>query len=396
MRLLGTLLRRLVRDGRLVVVDADGTSHTFGNADGPAVTLRFRDRWAPALIAMNPHLRFGEAFMDGAFTIDPPARIADVLDLLMRNLGLEHGGGHLEWIARLRFLVRRWMQRNNEWRARRNASHHYDLSGEMYALFLDADRQYSCAYFEDPSDSLEQAQARKKARITAKLALAPGMKVLDIGSGWGGLALHLARERGADVTGITLSREQWDAARARAAAEGMETRVRFQLEDYRETQGAFDRIVSVGMFEHVGVSHYPAFFRKVASLLAPSGAALIHSIGRADGPGVSNPWITKYIFPGGYTPALSEVLPAVERAGLVVTDVEVLRMHYAWTLAEWRRRFVVNWERAKALYDERFCRMWEFFLAAEEMGFRHQGLMVFQLQVARRMDSLPYTRTYMA
>jgi cyclopropane-fatty-acyl-phospholipid synthase len=295
----------------------------------------------------------------------------------------------------MRYLACRLMQRNGIARSQRNVAHHYDLSSRLYDLFLDEDKQYSCAFFERPTDTLEAAQLTKKRRIAAKLALAPGQRVLDIGSGWGGLALHLAQNTGADVTGITLSQEQLRLAQERAAKAGVEGQVRFRLEDYRQTSGTFDRIVSVGMFEHVGLAQYSSFFKKVASLLADDGVALIHTIGRSDRPGSTNPWIAKYIFPGGYMPALSEIVPLVERADLIVTDVEVLRLHYASTLAEWRRRFAANREEAKALYDERFCRMWEFYLAGAEMGFRYGGLVVFQLQLAKRVDILPLARDYM-
>jgi cyclopropane-fatty-acyl-phospholipid synthase len=314
---------------------------------------------------------------------------------MLRNIGLSSGGGHLDWLANARFAFRKLMQLNTQRRAKRNVAHHYDLSGKLYDLFLDTDKQYSCAFFEKPDDSLEQAQRQKKDRIAAKLALEPGMSVLDIGSGWGGLALQLAERDGADVTGVTLSEEQIKIASERAASSRAKDRLRFRLEDYRNVHGKFDRIVSIGMFEHVGVTHYPAFFAKVASLLSDDGVALIHTIGRVDGPGTSNPWITKYIFPGGYTPALSEIIPHVERSGLIVTDVEVWRLHYALTLTQWLDRFRANWDRVKQIYDERFCRMWEFFLAAEIAAFRHQGLVVFQIQLAKRIDALPLTRDYM-
>jgi cyclopropane-fatty-acyl-phospholipid synthase len=279
--------------------------------------------------------------------------------------------------------------------ARENVAHHYDLSDTLYDLFLDIDRQYSCAYFTRPDVTLETAQADKKRHIAAKLLLRPGQKVLDIGCGWGGLALYLARECGVQVTGLTLSSEQLKVAERRAAAAGLADRVRFHLRDYRTETGRYDRIVSVGMFEHVGVVHYPAFFRKLDELLSPDGVALLHSIGRMDGPGATNPWIRKYIFPGGYSPAMSEVLPEVEKVGLWITDIEVLRLHYAETLRHWRQRFLANRERIKNLYDERFCRMWEFYLAGSEVAFRHQGHIVFQMQIAKRVDAVPLTRDYM-
>ncbi len=286
-------------------------------------------------------------------------------------------------------------QYNPAARARRNVAHHYDLSRQLYELFLDRDLQYSCAYYESPGDTLEQAQENKKRHVTAKLCLKPGQTVLDIGSGWGGLALHLATDSGVAVTGVTLSQEQLKAAAERARSVGLDGRVRFLLQDYREVTGPFDRVVSVGMLEHVGVRHYGEFFSKVRDLLAEDGVALVHAIGKMSPPSSTGPWLRKYIFPGAYTPALSEVLAAVERQGLWVTDIEVLRLHYAETLREWDRRFQANRARVAALYDERFCRMWEFYLAACEAVFRHGSGMVFQLQLARRRDAVPWTRGYL-
>jgi len=389
------LLRRIVRTGALRLVDWRGRETDIGEASSNPLMLRLHDRRVAFDLLRNPQLTLGEAYMEGRLTVEGGS-IADLLALFARNIGTGYGGRHMEWIARTRVLLRRFMQRNGLAQARANVAHHYDLSGRLYDLFLDSDKQYSCAFFESPTDTLEKAQDAKKRRIAAKLALRPGMRVLDIGSGWGGLALHLAHAENADVTGVTLSQEQLQVSNARADEAGLAERVRFQLQDYRRVVERFDRIVSIGMFEHVGVGNYAAYFKKIADLLDENGVALIHSIGRSDGPGVTNPWVAKYIFPGGYTPALSEVLPAVERAGLIVTDVEVLRLHYAMTLAEWRRRFTLNWERARDLYDERFCRMWEFYLAGAEMGFRHQGLIVFQLQLAKRLDALPIKRDYMA
>jgi cyclopropane-fatty-acyl-phospholipid synthase len=299
--------------------------------------------------------------------------------------------------------IRRWIAHPLRWfhqynsvrRARANAEHHYDLSGELYELFLDPDRQYSCAYFKTGTETLEQAQYDKKQHIAAKLLLKPQMKVLDIGSGWGGLALHLAQLSDVDVTGVTLSREQPKVAQARAAASGLSEQVKFHLRDYRKEHGVYDRIVSIGMFEHVGAMHYPAFFAKLKQLLAPDGVALLHAIGRMEAPATTNAWLRKYIFPGSYCPALSEVVSAVERSGLWVTDIEILRLHYADTLREWARRFQSNRERARELYDERFCRMWEFYLAACEMAFRCGRMMVFQIQIARRQDAVPLTRNYL-
>jgi cyclopropane-fatty-acyl-phospholipid synthase len=395
MRLLSSIMRRVIRQGRLAIVDVDGVTHDFGEVSKAPITIKLHDRRVATEIALHPQLKFGEAFMDGRFTIENGARIADLLELMQSNLGMGVGGGHIAWLAKATNFVARAFKRNSRRISRRNVAHHYDLSGKLYDLFLDSDKQYSCAFFETPDDTLETAQSNKKKRIAAKLALKPGMRVLDIGSGWGGMALHLAQTAGTDVTGITLSEEQLKIANERSRNTRLEDSVRFRLEDYRNTGAKFERIVSVGMFEHVGFAHYQTYFDKIASLLTAEGVAVVHTIGRTDGPGGTNPWIEKYIFPGGYVPALSEILPSVERSGLIITDIEVLRLHYAFTLAEWRRRFVANWDRAARVYDERFCRMWEFFLAGSEMAFRYQGQVVFQLQLSKRIDTLPLTRNYM-
>ncbi|WP_019015283.1 SAM-dependent methyltransferase [Elioraea tepidiphila] len=397
MRLLDTLLRRVIVLGRLTVIWPDGSSSTYAGATpGPEARIRVHDRATPTRIALNPGLRFGEAWMDGAFTVED-GTLYDLLDLMMLNL--ERGGSHpvMRLIERANTWLRRVQQANPIGRAKHNVAHHYDLSGRLYSLFLDRDRQYSCAYFPRGDETLEEAQLAKKRHIAAKLLLTrPGLRVLDIGSGWGGLALTLAREFGADVTGITLSEEQHREATARAAAEGLSGRVRFHLQDYREVTGTFDRIVSVGMFEHVGIPHYDTFFRVVARALVPDGVALIHAIGRPEGPGTTNAWLRKYIFPGGYSPALSEVLPAIERSRLLLTDLETLRLHYAATIRHWRERFARNRDAIAAIYDERFCRMWEFYLVACELAFRHQGHFVWQAQLAHRQDVVPLTRDYIA
>lgn len=387
------LLSRVVAKGDLTVIAPNGRSHRFGDGTNPKSIIEISD-WGTFLrLSLKPQLAIGEAYMDGRLIIREGG-IAGLLEVLLLNLGTGTAGGLAGAVDGLRRFVRRLQQFNPMTRARRNVAHHYDLSGAMYDLFLDADRQYSCAYYETPGMTLEDAQAAKKRHIAAKLALKPGIRVLDIGCGWGGLALYLAELGAASVKGITLSQEQLAHARGRAQAARQSGRVAFALEDYRKTQGTFDRIVSVGMFEHVGIGHYGEYFTQIARLLSENGVGLIHTIGRSDGPGHTNPFIAKYIFPGGYTPALSEILPAIERAGLMVTDVETLRLHYAETLKEWRARFTAHWKEAAQLYDERFCRMWEFYLAGAEMGFRHQGLVVFQLQLAKRVDALPLTRNY--
>jgi cyclopropane-fatty-acyl-phospholipid synthase len=296
----------------------------------------------------------------------------------------------------LRYTGRRLKQFNPRKRARRNVAHHYDLDGRLYSLFLDADRQYSCAYFETPETSLDDAQLAKKRHIAAKLRLDHDQDVLDIGCGWGGLGLYLAELGGANVTGVTLSREQHAIANERAAEKALSERAHFLLKDYRDVHQKFDRIVSVGMFEHVGISHYDTFFQKCAELLSDDGVMLLHSIGRSEGPNVTNPWIAKYIFPGGYIPALSEVLPAIERAGLLVTDIEILRLHYAETLKAWRERFLAHRDDVERIYEPRFVRMWEFYLAASEMSFREQNMMVMQIQLSTRQGIVPITRDYIA
>jgi cyclopropane-fatty-acyl-phospholipid synthase len=390
------LFKAILRTGDLTVFDAHGRIRRYGGQSLPGhrrVTARLHD---PALhwrIGLRPNLALGEAYMDGTLTIED-GDVYDFLALCAENARRARGSRAVTLAEAGEKLFRRLYQLNPLRRARRNAAHHYDLSDALYALFLDADRQYSCAYFAKPGMTLEAAQEAKKRHIAAKLLLKPGQRVLDIGCGWGGLALTLAEAAKVDVTGITLSEEQLKVARRRAERRGLAGRVRFELADYRELAGRFDRIVSVGMFEHVGVNHFGRFFRKLRDLLSDDGVALLHSIGRSDGPGSTNAWIRKYIFPGGYCPALSETLGAVERSGLFVTDVEILRLHYAETLREWRRRFLEKRDEAVRLYDERFCRMWEFYLAGAEVAFRQQGMMVFQMQLARRQDAVPLTRDY--
>ncbi len=326
------LLERTVTTGHLRLVDADGCAHGFGDHSGPPVVARIADKRTEWRLALNPPLAFGEAYMDGRLVLEQ-GTIYDLLELLLTNIARERWPRWLAAIDRLSFVTRRLKHINPVGRAKRNVAHHYDIDGALYDLFLDDDRQYSCAYFEHDGMSLEAAQEAKKRHLAAKLDLRDGMRVLDIGSGWGGLALYLAKTAHVDVTGITLSEEQLKIARDRARAEGLSKAVNFELCDYRELDGQFDRIVSVGMFEHVGTAHYRNFFQQIHRLLADDGVALVHSIGRFDGPAETNPFIAKYIFPGGYIPALSEVLPAVERQGLLTTDVEMLRLHYAMTLA---------------------------------------------------------------
>jgi cyclopropane-fatty-acyl-phospholipid synthase len=381
-----------IRRGNLQITSAKGTVMRFGDGTGPPISARFTSKAAQLGALLDPELRFGEAYMDGTFVVEQGS-IAGFLDLIAREQAADP-----PWaapLAAMRYTWRRLSQLNWRSHAKSNVAHHYDLDHRLYSLFLDSDRQYSCAYFETSTEPLDDAQLAKKRHLAAKLLAGAGDRVLDIGSGWGGLALYLAEFCRGRVTGITLSSEQLEAARARASEGGLGSKVDFRLTDYRDVEGTYDRIVSVGMFEHVGVGFYDAFFKKCAALLADAGVMVLHSIGRSGPPNATNPWIRKYIFPGGYIPSLSEVLPAIERAGLVVTDVEVLRLHYAQTLAAWRERFLAHREDVERIYDTRFVRMWEFYLACSEVAFRYFGLMVFQIQLARRQEAVPLTRDYL-
>jgi len=384
--------RAIVKRGQLQVTTSRGTGFTVGDGTGTRVAVRFTSPRAERAVLLNPELKLGEAYMDGTFVVEQGS-IADFFQLILSQDRMNKGPRWARPRARARHQWRRLQQHNPRRRAQRNVSHHYDLDARLYSLFLDSDRQYSCAYFESPTATLDDAQLAKKRHLAAKLLLRdPGKRVLDIGSGWGGLALYLAQVASARVTGITLSREQLDIARGRAGEQGLD--VEFRMQDYRDVTERYDRIVSVGMFEHVGVGYYPAFFRKSARMLADDGVMVLHSIGRSEGPSSTNPWIAKYIFPGGYIPSLSEVLPAIERSGLLITDIEILRLHYAETLKAWRERFLAHREEVERVYDARFVRMWEFYLAASEMSFREQNLMVMQIQLTKRQGVVPITRNY--
>jgi cyclopropane-fatty-acyl-phospholipid synthase len=399
-RLLAWLLKRFIRRGTLRFTSASGSTYTVGDGSTPRVAIRFTTKAAERGVLLDPEVKLGEAYMHGTLRVED-GTIADLLAIVLGQTtdGMPPGWARLQWW--LRFFYRRLQQLNRPARARRNVAHHYDLDGQLYSLFLDADRQYSCAYFESPGQSLDDAQLAKKRHLAAKLVLnrrAPeqSLRTLDIGCGWGGLALYLAEFCRTHVTGITLSHEQWQRAGERAVEKNLSGAVDFRMQDYRDLREKFDRIVSVGMFEHVGLIFYDAYFRKCAQLLADDGVMLLHAIGRSEGPNVTNPWIAKYIFPGGYIPALSEVLPSIERAGLLITDIEILRLHYAETLKSWRDRFLAYREQVERIYDQRFVRMWEFYLAAAEMAFREQAMMVFQIQLTKRQDVVPITRDYIA
>jgi len=393
-RWLDRLIRQVIRRGRLEVTWADGTVSAYGDGNGHHARLTFNDRATEWAVLRNPELAVGEAYMDGRIDF-PDDTLLPFLLLVndawddLRELPFYKVGQAVQ------FLTRRLSQNNTIAKARRNVERHYDLDGRLYRLFLDSDLQYSCAYFERPEANLEEAQWAKKRHLAAKLALKPDQQVLDIGSGWGGLGLFLADYFDANVTGVTLSTEQHSVSNQRARERGLSRKARFELKDYRALDTTFDRIVSVGMFEHVGAHRYSEFFRSAARLLKPDGVMVLHSIGRFTPPGATNPWIAKYIFPGGYIPALSEVLKAVERVGLLVSDIEILRLHYAETLKAWRERFRAHWDEAAEIYDERFCRMWNFYLAGSEAAFRNGEMMVFQLQLVHDRTVLPLTRDYM-
>ncbi len=391
---LDRLLKHLLREGDLQITLADGTVRRYGDGKGPKIAVTFHDAALPRKLAFNPDIALGEAYTDGRLTIEDD-NLRGLLDVVIHNLAQNDIPAFQRPLFAARVAMRRLAQFNPASRAQKNVAHHYDLSGELYELFLDSDRQYSCAYFQRPDMSLEQAQAAKKAHIARKLRIEPGMRVLDIGCGWGGMALTLARDYGAHVVGVTLSREQLAIASDRARAEGLADKVEFRLTDYRALNEQFDRIVSVGMFEHVGVPHYREYFAKVHNLLTPDGIALIHTIGRSSPPGITSPWITKYIFPGGYVPALSEISAAIEHEDLFTNDVEVWRIHYADTLKHWLERFEANIDKARAIYDDRFCRMWRYYLLACEISFRRNRQAVFQLQLSRRINAVPLTRDYL-
>ncbi len=394
MRLLSSLLRSFIKRGQMRVYDVDGGLHTFGPGDdGPVVTIRLHDKKLYRSLFLNPELSAGEAYMDGTLTMEEGSTCYDFMFLFSINRA-PLGAHPVQSLLRKGWKAfRRRQQMNSVERSKAQARHHYDLSTELYRLFLDNGLNYSCAYYRTPDDSLEQAQDAKLTHLVAKLDLKPGMKVLEIGGGWGSLAIRIAQQ-GAKVTSLNVSPEQVAIAKQRVADAGLEENVEFILKDYREFSGAFDRVVSVGMMEHVGIGHLDAYFGKIRECLTEYGYAVIHSVGRMTPPGTTGPFIRKYIFPGGYVPALSEVFASTERLGLWVCDTEILRLHYYYTIREWRQRFENRRNEAQALYDETFCRMWEFYLCAVELGFLHGSNMVFQLLLSKERDAVPILRDF--
>ena len=386
---------KIVRKGALKLVRASGATFTYGDGSETEIVLRFIDQQAEVAVATDPALALGEMYMQGRMVLDD-GNIFDLLSLFARNGIRKAATPRMIAQGIWRILVSQAESRLPVNRNKQNVAHHYDLNAKLFDLFLDSDWQYSCAYFEPRDINLDEAQLAKKRHIAAKLLLEGGNRVLEIGSGWGGMAMYLAESSGVDVTGITLSEEQLKVSRDRTARRGLADKVRFELQDYRNLTGQYDRIVSVGMFEHVGVSNYRFFFDKIAKILDKQGVMLLHTIARTRPNYATNPFIEKYIFPGGYIPSIAEVLPTVERAGLLIKDIEILPMHYAWTLRAWRERFVARRAEAIALYDENFFRMWEFYLAASEVAFRHDRLFILQLQIARHQDRVPFDRNYIA
>jgi cyclopropane-fatty-acyl-phospholipid synthase len=385
---------RLITVGSLTVITSNNTRYVFGDGSGTPVVIRFTDWRAELGFILDPDLKLGENFVDQRMVMEQGS-IYDFLSLVLNAQRFVRPPWSVRVLDRWRYVTRRFLQKNGVLKSRKNVAHHYDLDDRLYQLFLDEDRQYSCAYFESENMSLDEAQLAKKRHIAAKLCLGAGQRVLDIGCGWGGMALYLARIAGAgQVTGVTLSQEQLKVAKGRASDAGLADKVQFELQDYRALDAKFERIVSVGMFEHVGIDFYDVFFNKAADLLTDDGVMLLHTIGNSDVPDFTNPWIVKYIFPGGHLPSLSDITASVERSKLIVTDVEVLRLHYAKTLRHWRERFMARRAEAVALYDERFCRIWEFYLSASETAFQYEDVVIFQVQIAKRQENVPLTRDY--
>jgi cyclopropane-fatty-acyl-phospholipid synthase len=391
--LFSNFLKQFVKIGTLNFIDFKGKNHLYAATPKPEISVRLHSKRLERRLYFSPLLALGEGYMNGELTIEK-GDIYDFLTFCAMNDKYSHFSPIRTLIGHLTSLRGLLHQHNPITKSRRNVAHHYDLSEDLYRLFLDKDMQYSCAYFTNLEEDIETAQENKKRHLAAKLRLKPGQHILDIGSGWGGLAITLAREAGVTVTGLTLSVEQYRVATERVKSAGLEDRVKFYLRDYRQEQGTYDRIISVGMFEHVGIKHYHEFFSQISSLLKEDGMALLHSIGCSTGPSRPNPWLSKYIFPGGYCPALSETLTTVEPAGLYVTDVEILHHHYAETLRHWRTRFLASQKKVKELWGERFFRMWEFYLASCEVAFRKRGYMVFQIQMVRNPELAPLTRDY--
>ena len=394
-RALASFFERCIKKGNLEVTFASGRAQSYGDGEGDEIAVRFTDIAAQAGFVIDPAMKFGEAYMDGRLAVEK-GTIYDVIVLLKNNAFRKHFPPYAILPTLGRLLLAKWRDLIGQDPEKRNIAHHYDLDGKLYELFLDDDWQYTCAYFENEDQSLEEAQLAKKRHVTAKLMTGPGQRVLEMGCGWGGLALYIAEMTGAHVTAVTLSEEQVAIAQRRAVNRGLAGNTEFRLQNYRDAEGTFDRIISIGMLEHVGPQNFADMFKQSYRMLDKHGVMVVHAIGRPKVMRYPNPWMEKYIFPGGYIPAVSEVVPAIEQAGFLIKDIELLPMHYAHTCRHWRERFVANWDKAAALYDERFCRMWELYLALSESAFRNDRLMIFQIQLAKHQDTVPYTRDYLA
>jgi cyclopropane-fatty-acyl-phospholipid synthase len=392
-----SIVQKIIRKGSLKITLANGETHMVGDGNGETVVVRLADEEAENAIRRDPTLKLGEMYMEGRFILEH-GNIYDFLAMVKQNTTNEIFDIPMAALLLGRIALQQLKSRMPVNRNKHNVAHHYDLSAKLFDLFLDEDWQYSCAYFEPPGISLYEAQVAKKRHIAAKLLLEPNLRILEIGSGWGGMGMYVAEAtEGADFTGITLSEEQLKVSHDRAAKRGLADRLRFELQDYRTMNDRkFDRIVSVGMFEHVGIGNYGKFFRKVSELLDDNGVMVLHSIGRPKPSFATNAFIERYIFPGGYIPSIGEVTPPLEKAGLLVKDIEILPLHYAYTLRHWRERFVARKAEAVALYDEKFFRMWEFYLAGSEMGFRYDELFIFQIQIAKNQFAVPDNRSYIA
>ncbi|MEE2661452.1 MAG: cyclopropane-fatty-acyl-phospholipid synthase family protein [Pseudomonadota bacterium] len=391
-----SLLKFAIQTGALKVIDHKGTVVSYGDGSSPKCTIRLKNPRLDYTIPFNPGLNVPEAYMNGELVVED-GTLYDFVELAAINYSNVESFPLLNLLQWIGVGSKKLKQYNPIGIAEKNVAHHYDLSDQLYDLFLDVDRQYSCAYFSEPQEDLDTAQQNKKRHLAAKMLLdrADANTVLDIGSGWGGLGIYIAEVSNANITGVTLSKEQHQVSNERAARAGLKQRVKFELLDYRKIPEKFDRIVSVGMFEHVGKKNFAEFFNKLCDLMTDDGVAVIHSIGRLDTPAPINPFIRKYIFPGADIPALSEITPTIEKSGLICTDIEILRLHYAETLRHWRERFNAGRDKIRKIYDERFCRMWDLYLVICELGFRYENLMVFQLQVAKSLNAVPLTRDYM-
>ena len=391
---LARLFNKIFKKDGFILIDADLKKYIIGSPENKKpITLRLLDKKLHYKLLFRPDLYFGEAYSDGTIKIEN-GTLTEFLNLALMNIGRNELNFFSQLLNKLSGSYRYLTNFNFIKKSQMNVAHHYDLSDDLYDLFLDPKKQYSCGYFKNPNDSLENAQNNKINHIIKKLNIKPNQKILDIGSGWGSLAIDIARSAKCEVTGITLSENQYNHSVKKVKELNLENQVKFKLIDYRQLNEKFDRIVSIGMFEHVGRKFYKKFFKKISELLKEDGIALIHTIGSVNPPRDPHPWITKYIFPGGYTPSMSEVTSPIEKSGLIVSDIEVLRMHYSHTLRCWKESFLLNKEKVITLFDERFFRMWEFYLTSCEIAFKWGDQVVYQFQLTKNYTSVPNTRDY--